>query len=92
MAAQFIGSMKPHGAQARIYRIMEVLEGFGAAAKPILPSLYKSRDYYREHLGMGKTFEFPKWAVDEFMKGLNEGIESIEQATETPDDLISIPE
>ena len=48
------------------------------------------REYYRENLGPGKPLEFPQWALDKFMKGLNEGITAIEEATETPRDLRSI--
>ena len=88
--ADYVGGMKQHGSEKRIYRVMDALTSFGAAAKPALPKLYEARDYYRENLGPGKPLEFPKWAADEFMKGLNEGIKAIEDADETPDNLRSI--
>ena len=68
---------------------MDVLKSFGTEAKSALPTLYKARKFYVENLGPGKLLEFPRWATDEFMKGLNEGIKAIENATETPKDLIS---
>ena len=46
--------MKQHGSQERIYRVMDALKSFGAAAKPSLPELYKAREYYLENLGPGK--------------------------------------
>ncbi len=92
VTANFVLTMKPHGSQARIFRIMEVLKGFGTEAKSALPSLYKARAYYVENLGPGKLLQFPQWATVEFMKGLNEGIEAIENATETPENLISFEE
>jgi HEAT repeat protein len=89
VTANFVLTMKPHGAQARIFVIMDVLKSFGTEAKSALPTLYKARTFYVENLGPGKLLEFPRWATDEFMKGLNEGIKTIENATETPKDLIS---
>jgi hypothetical protein len=88
--AEYVRTMKQHGSESRIYRIMDTLRSYGAAAKPALPELYEAREYYRENLGPGKPLEFPAWALDEFMKGLNEGIQAIEAATETPTDLRSI--
>ena len=88
--AEYVRTMKQHGSQERIYRVMESLTSFGAAAKPALPELYKAREYYLENLGPGKPLEFPTWALNKFMKGLNEGIKAIENATETPTDLRSI--
>ena len=88
--ADYVLTMKPHGSQERIFRIMKVINSFGAAAKPALPKLYRARKYYKKNLGPGKLFEFPKWAVDEFFKGLDEGIKTIEDSTETPKDLKSL--
>lgn len=88
--AEYVGSMKQHGSESRIYRVMDTLKSYGAAAKPALPGLYKAREYYRKNLGPGKPLEFPTWALNKFMKGLNEGIAAIEEATETPTDLRSI--
>jgi hypothetical protein len=88
--AEYVRTMKQHGAEARIYRVMDALKSFGAAAKPTLPELYKARQYYQKNWGPGKTFEYPTWALNKFMKGLNEGIKAIEDATETPSDLRSI--
>jgi len=88
--ANYVGTMKQHGSEKRIYRVMDMLKSYGAAAKPALPKLYEARKYYEENLGPGKPLEFPKWAVDEFMKGLNDGIKAIEESTETPKDLRSI--
>jgi hypothetical protein len=89
VTAKFVLSMKPHGSQARIFRIMDVLRSFGTEAKTALPSLYKARAYYQANLGPGKLLEFPTWATKEFLKGLNEGIAAIESATESPSDLKS---
>jgi len=69
---------------------MDTLKSYGAAAKPALPGLYEAREYYKKNLGPGKPLEFPTWALDKFMKGLNEGIKAIEDATETPEDLRTI--
>jgi len=88
--AEYVRTMKQHGSENRIYRVMDVLKSFGAAAKPTLPDLYKTRKYYQENLGPGKPLDFPQWALDKFMKGLNEGIKAIEDATETANDLRSI--
>jgi hypothetical protein len=55
-----------------------------------LPALYKTRKYCQETLGPGKPLDFPQWALDKFMKGLNEGINAIEDATERPKDLRTI--
>jgi hypothetical protein len=88
--AEYVRNMKQHGSEKRIYRVMDTLKSYGAAAKPALPGLYKAREYYQENLGPGKPLEFPKWALDEFMKGLNEGIQAIEEATETPAGLRTI--
>ena len=33
----FIKTMKPHGSQARIFRILDVLTSYGKLAKPTLP-------------------------------------------------------
>lgn len=92
LAAEYARSMKQHGSQERIYRVMKTLTGYGAAAKSQLQHLYETRKYYEENLGPGKPLEFPIWARDKFMKGLNEGIEAIENATETPTDLRSLEE
>ena len=88
--ADYIHSMKQHGSENRIYRVMDTLKSYGAAAKPALPGLYRAREYYQTNLGPGKPLEFPTWALNKFMKGLNEGIQAIEEATETPTDLRSI--
>jgi len=88
--AEYVRTMKQHGSQDRIYRVMDTLKSYGAAAKSALPELYKTRKYYHENLGPGKPLEFPTWALNKFMKGLNEGIKAIEDATETPKDLRSI--
>ena len=71
---------------------MDILKSYGAAAKPALPKLYEAREFYRENLGPGKPLEFPTWATDKFMKGLNEGIRSIEEATNAPEGLRTIDE
>ena len=88
--AEYVRTMKQHGSENRIYRVMDTLKSFGAAAKSTLPQLYKTRKYYQENLGPGKPLEFPTWALNRFMKGLNEGIKAIEDATETPGDLRTI--
>ncbi len=90
VCANYVRTMKQHGSENRIYRVMDTLKSFGAAAKTTLPQLYKTRKYYQENLGPGKLLEFPMWALNKFMKGLNEGIKAIEDATETPKDLRSI--
>ena len=90
LCAEYARTMKQHGSQERIYRVMDMLKSYGAAAKSELPKLYATRDYYEENLGPGKPLEFPTWARDKFMKGLNEGIKAIEDATETPVDLRSV--
>ncbi len=90
VCADYVRTMKQHGSENRIYRIMGTLKSFGAAAKSTLPELYKTRKYYQENLGPGKPLEFPRWALNRFMKGLNEGIKAIEDATETPRDLRTI--
>ncbi len=88
--AEYVRTMKQHGSESRIYRVMDTLKSYGAAAKTVLPELYKTRAYYEENLGPGKPLEFPTWALDKFMTGLNEGITAIEEATETPSDLRTI--
>jgi len=88
--AEYVRTMKQHGSEDRIYRVMDTLKSYGAAAKSTLPELYKTREYYEENLGPGKPLEFPQWALDKYMKGLNEGIKAIEEATETPTDLRTI--
>jgi len=88
--AEYVRTMKQHGSENRIYRVMDTLKSYGAAAKPALPGLYEAREYYKKNLGPGKPLEFPTWALDKFMKGLNEGIKAIEDATETPEDLRTI--
>ena len=88
--AEYVHTMKQHGSQERIYRVMDTLKSYGAAAKSALPKLYEARKYYQENLGPGKPLEFPRWALNKFMKGLNEGIKAIEDATETPRDLRTI--
>jgi len=88
--AEYVRTMKQHGSQERIYRVMDTLKSFGAAAKPALPKLYEAREYYKKNLGPGKPLEFPTWALNKFMKGLNEGIKAIEDADETPNDLRTI--
>lgn len=90
LCAEYVRNMKQHGSQERIYRIMDMLKSYGAAAKSELPKLYEARKYYEENLGPGKPLEFPAWARDEFMKGLNDGIKAIEDATESPTDLRTI--
>ncbi len=88
--AEYVRTMKQHGSQDRIYRVMDTLKSYGAAAKITLPALYKTRTYYQENLGPGKPLEFPTWALNKFMTGLNEGILAIEEATDTPKDLRTI--
>ena len=90
LCSGYVRNMKQHGSQKRIYKIMEMLNSYGAAAKSELPSLYKSREYYEKNLGPNKPLPFPNWAVKEFMKGLNDGIKKIENAKDTPKDLRSI--
>jgi hypothetical protein len=90
LLAEYVRTMKQHGSQKRIYKVMEMLQSYGAAAKSALPSLRESRKYYEENLGPGKPLEFPTWARNEFMKGLDEGIAAIERSTETPGDLQSL--
>ena len=90
VAADYIRTMKQHGSEKRIYRIMDQLHTYGAAAKPALPKLYEARTYYQQNLGPGKPLEFPAWATKEFMKGLNQGITKIENTTNTPPNLKSI--
>ena len=80
----FVLTMKAHGSQERIYRIMKILKGFGEEAKHALPALYKAREYYKKNLGPGKPMNFPTWALNKFMKGLNEGIADIEKSTAPP--------
>ena len=92
VCADYILTMKQHGSEKRIYRIMDQLKTYGAAAKPALPKLYEARKYYQENLGPGKPLGFPRWATEEFMKGLNEGIAAIEKAADMPNDLRSIEE
>lgn len=60
------------------------ISGLTAKGKAELANLHETRKYYEENLGPGKPLEFPVWARDEFMRGLNEGIQAIENATETP--------
>ena len=60
------------------------------ASRTPLPKLYEARKYYQKNLGPRKPLEFPTWALNKFMKGLNEGIKAIEDATETPKDLRTI--
>ncbi len=91
LCAEYVGNMKQHGSQKRIYKIMDMLKGYGAEAKPELPRLYEAKKYYEANLGPGKLLEFPTWARNEFMKGLDEGIAAIESAEEQPKDLRSIP-
>lgn len=88
--AEYVRNIKQHGSEHRIYRVMDVLKSYGAAAKCVLPKLYEAREYYKKNLGPGKPLEFPKWATDKFMNGLNEGIKAIEDSTETPKDIRSI--
>jgi HEAT repeat protein len=90
LLAQYARDMKQHGSQDRIYRVMDALAGYGAAAKSQLPSLYETRKYYEKNLGPNKPLPFPTWAYDKFMKGLNEGIAKIESATQRPTDLRSL--
>jgi len=92
LCSEYARTMKQHGSQERIYRVMDMLRGYGAAAKSELPKLYETRKYYERNLGPGMPLEFPTWATTKFMKGLNEGIQAIEDATETPGDLRSIDE
>lgn len=92
LCAEYARTMKQHGSQKRIYRVMDMLKSYGAAAKTALPNLYETRDYYEKNLGPDKPLSFPTWATEKFMQGLNEGIEAIEDATETPDDLRTIGE
>ncbi|MCF7958595.1 MAG: DUF6288 domain-containing protein [Phycisphaerae bacterium] len=87
VCAYYVRTMKQHDSQERIYRLMETLKSFDAAAKSILPELYEARKYYQENLGPGKPLGFPTWAFNKFMKGLNDGIKAIEDATEMPTDL-----
>lgn len=90
LCAEYVRNMKQHGSQKRIYRIMEMLTSYGAAAKSELPKLYEAREYYEKNLGPKKPLPFPSWATKEFMKGLNDGIKKIEEAEETPKELRSI--
>ena len=90
LCAEYVRTMKQLGSEKRIYKVMDMLKSYGAAAKPELPNLYGTREYYKENLGPGKPLNFPTWALNEFMKGLEEGIKAIEDATETPKDLRSI--
>lgn len=87
LCAAYVRNMKQHGSEKRIYRVMNMLHRYGAAAKSALPALYEARAYYEKNLGPKKPLSFPTWATDAFMKGLNEGIRAIEDATETPSDL-----
>ncbi len=91
LLAEYVRTMKQHGSQDRIYRVMDMFKKYGAAAKAALPSLYEAREYYRENLGPGKPLEFPVWARDKFMKGLDEGIADIEASTDMPEALQTIP-
>jgi len=90
MCAEYARTMKQHGSEKRIYRVMDMLKSYGAAAKSALPHLHETRKYYEKNLGPGKVLDFPTWAKDKFMKGLNDGIKAIEDAKDTPDDLRSI--
>ena len=87
LATEYLMTMKEHGCQERIIWLMDLLATFGTEAKPMLPKLYSARDYYAKNLGPGKEIEFPQWATDQFMQGLNEGIRQIEATTFTPTDL-----
>ncbi len=90
LCADYARTMKQHGSESRIYRVMDALKSFDAAAKSVLPDLYETREYYLENLGPGKPLDFPRWALEEFMTGLNEGIAAIEASHEFPQDLRSI--
>jgi len=90
LVADYTRNMKQHGSQKRIYRVMDMLRSYGAAAKSVLPHLAETKAYYQKNLGPGKALPFPTWAYDLFMKGLNEGIEDIRNAKETPKDIRSI--
>jgi hypothetical protein len=87
ICAEYVMTMKEHGCQDRIIWLMKILAAYGTEAKQVLPDLYKAREYYAKNLGPGKPVEFPQWATDKFMKGLNEGIRNIEQTTSTPTNL-----
>ena len=57
LCAEYVTSMKAHGSQKRIYKVMKWLESYGTEAKTALPELYKAREYYTENLGPGINSE-----------------------------------
>lgn len=60
---------------------------FGARIMPEIPDFTKGG---QKNLGPGKPLDFPRGAKDKLMKGLDEGIKAIENATEMPGDLRTI--
>jgi hypothetical protein len=85
--ATYIKTMKPHGSEKRIVRLMDLLASYGEEAKVVLPDLYEARAYYVENLGPGKKMHFPQWATEKFFEGFDEGIKAIEQASGRPEGL-----
>jgi len=87
---QFVLTMKPHGSEKRIKRVMAVLKSFGKEARHALPALHEARKFFGENLGPDKPMRFPQWATDKLLEGIEQGIADIEKATDVPEGLRSL--
>lgn len=89
--AHYLRTMKTHGSQKRVIKLMELLASYGEEAKAVLPQLRETLAYYEENVGPGKNYDFPKWATDELIQGFKAGIKTIEESKGTPPGLRNLP-
>lgn len=89
--AEYIKTMKEHGSEKRIVRLMGLLASYGEEAKTVLPILHEARDYYSENLGHDKTIPFPKEATQKFFQGFDAGLKKIEESNGKPEGLRNLP-
>jgi hypothetical protein len=79
LLAQYAGNQQQWGSQARIVKIMAMLEAYGAHAKVVVPELKELVEFCRTEKG------FPEWARIEKREAIEAAIGRIEAATNEPE-------
>lgn len=89
---QYMNRQRPHGAKPRLRMVTDWIKSYGAAAKPMLPALEEYLAYLKQdHVHKDITRPSRKPFYRSQIPYIEEAIESIQNATETPE-TISIQE
>ena len=79
LSANYVRSMKQHGSQKRIIKILKMIESYGTHAKRVVPQLEKHIQYFEN-----EEKNFPKKLSKDKANEVRKTIEKINAATKTP--------